>query len=104
MISRPGARPGAAEFAGAKAQGHGERGHEERGCGSFAGDVGNDDIDDIFGNLKEVVVVAAEKSGGLHKGGELEAGDDWRFWQDLMLDLCGEDQIAFIFVALPPHF
>ena len=38
--------------------------------------------------------------GGLHGCGELDAGDDGRFGQDLALDLRGEGEIALVIVAL----
>ena len=66
----------AAEFTGAETQSYGEGGHEKRCRGAFAGDVGDDDIDNLVGDLEEVVVVAAEETGGLHGGGEFDAGHD----------------------------
>jgi hypothetical protein len=91
------------KLSGAKAEGDGERGHEKRGGCAFAGDVGDDYINYVVGDLEEVVVVAAEQPRGLHCSGQFEAGNDWRLWQDAPLDLGGQDEIALVLVALPAH-
>ena len=91
---------GAGEFVSANAEDYGEGRHEERGGGSFTGDVCDDDVDDVVGDLEEVVVVAAEKAGCLHGGGEFDAGDDGWLGQDLALDLRGEGEVALVIVAL----
>jgi hypothetical protein len=95
---------GTAELVGAEAEGDGERGHEERGGGAFAGDVGDDDVDDGVGDGIEVVVVAAEETGGLHGGGELDARYDGRFGKDLTLNLGGEGEVALVVVTLLTDF
>ncbi len=53
-------------------------------------DICDDDVDDVVGDLEEVVVVAAEEPGGLHGCSEFNAGNDGWFGEDLPLNLRGE--------------
>ena len=53
-------RSRSAQLAGAKAQGDRERGHQERGRGAVAGNIGDHHVHDIFGDLEEIVVVTAQ--------------------------------------------
>ena len=50
----------ATELVSAKTQGHGERGHQERRRGAVAGNIGDHHVDDIFGDLEEIVVITAQ--------------------------------------------
>src|SRR5579859_164388 len=60
-----------------KLHGCGSRGHQECGGNSFAGYVGNDDLDRVRVDGDTVVVIAAHAPRCLHHAGYFEPGNGW---------------------------
>ena len=91
---------GPAQLSSPQAKNDCQRRHEKRGCGAFAGDVRNDDVDKIVGDAEEIVVIAAEEPRGLHCRSQIEAGNDGRLGKNLALDLGGQYEVSLVVVAL----
>src|SRR5260370_14632451 len=60
-----------------KPHGRRRRGHQEGGGDTFAGYVGNHDLDGVRVDGNVVVVIATHVSGGMHHPGYLESTNRW---------------------------